>query len=277
MELGIFAKTFRRPSLEAMLDAVVDHGLRSIQLNLEEAGLPPLPDGIAPGDVDRVRRAADARGIRIAAVSGTFNMVHPDPAERARGTRRLGVLAAACGQLGTSVITLCTGTRDPDDMWRRHQDNDTPAAWRDLVAAMNAALVATDGANVTLAFEPEPGNVVRTARQGLDLIREVGSPRLGVVLDPANLFERFAPGEEGRLVALLEEAVALLGERIVLAHGKDRAGDGVVRPAGQGIVPWARFLELLRAAGYGGPLVLHGLDEREVPGAVAHLRGIVVN
>ena len=36
--------------------------------------------------------------------------------EKAGGT----VLANACGALGTGIITLCTGTRDPDDMWRHH-------------------------------------------------------------------------------------------------------------------------------------------------------------
>jgi sugar phosphate isomerase/epimerase len=269
MELGIFARTFRRPSLAVMLDAVAAHGLRCVQLNLEEAGLPPMPDGFAPADADRIRAAADARGIRIAAVSGTFNMIHPDPVERARGIARLGVLASVCGRLGTSVITLCTGTRDPDDIWRRHPENDTPAAWRDLVAAMEAALTVTEAQGVKLAFEPEPGNVVRTARQALDLIRELGSPRLGVVLDPANLF---AEDKAERLPAILDEAVDLLGERVFLAHAKDRGADWTVRPAGKGIVPWDRFFALLRAAGYDGAVVLHGLDEAEVGPAVAFLR-----
>jgi sugar phosphate isomerase/epimerase len=272
MELGIFSKTFARPSLEGVFDAVVAHGFRSVQFNLECAGLPPLPDLIEPEEADRIRRAAGARDIRIAAVSGTFNMIDPDRQKREKNLGRLGVLAAACERLGTTAITLCTGTRDPDDMWRRHPDNDSPAAWRDLAAAMTAAVNLTEGTDVSLAFEPEPGNVVQTVRQARDLIREVGSPRLGVVLDPANLFERFAPDEETQLPAILDEAVALLGDRVALAHGKDRGADGVVRPAGQGIVPWDRFLASLRDVGYDGPLVLHGLDEREVDAAVTFLR-----
>jgi sugar phosphate isomerase/epimerase len=69
------------------------------------------------------------RNLTMAAVSGTFNMIHPNPRKRRDGLRRLGVLAGACGQLGTSVITLCTGTRDPEDMWRSHPENDVPEAW----------------------------------------------------------------------------------------------------------------------------------------------------
>jgi len=64
----------------------------------------------------------------MAAISGTFNMCHPEQAERAKNLVRLRVLAGACRPLGVSVITLCTGSRDPQDMWRRHPDNDTPEA-----------------------------------------------------------------------------------------------------------------------------------------------------
>ena len=34
MELGIFARTFARPTVEATLDAVAAHGLRCVQFNL---------------------------------------------------------------------------------------------------------------------------------------------------------------------------------------------------------------------------------------------------
>lgn len=72
--------------------------------------------------------------------------------------------------------------------------------------------------------------------------------------------------------ALLDEAFSLLGERIVLAHAKDRAVDGTVVPAGTGIVPWPRYLDLLYDVGYTDPLILHGLEEADVGAAMAFLR-----
>jgi hypothetical protein len=36
----------------------------------------------------------------------------------------LRVTAGACKQLGVSRIHLCTGTRDRQNMWRRHPDKD---------------------------------------------------------------------------------------------------------------------------------------------------------
>ena len=48
MRLGIFAKTFSRPTVEGVFDAVREHGLNCVQFNMACAGLPSLPDHIAP-------------------------------------------------------------------------------------------------------------------------------------------------------------------------------------------------------------------------------------
>ena len=82
MQISIFAKTFARPTLAGILDVVKAHGLDSVQFNLSCAGLPTLPDAISPEEIANIRREMDAHGIEMAALSGTFNMIHPDPAQR---------------------------------------------------------------------------------------------------------------------------------------------------------------------------------------------------
>ena len=271
MRIGIFAKTFVRPTLGETLDAVARHGVRTVQFNLACAGVPSLPERIEPELAATIRLELAARGIDMAAVSGTFNMIHPDPEQRRAGLRRLRVLAAACRALGTSVITLSTGTRDPDDMWRRHPGNGTPEAWRDLSASLLEAVQIADEHDVTLAFEPEVTNVVDTAAKGRRLLDEVGSPRLKVVMDGANLFHA---GDLPRMREVLEEAFALLGRDVVLAHAKDlsRDVDAGHEAAGTGQLDYDLYLSLLRRADYRGPLILHGLTEAQVGSSVAFLR-----
>lgn len=273
MRLGIFAKTFSRSSFEDVLDAVVGHGLCEAQLNMSVAGLPPMPDEIAPALADRVREAAAERDVSLVAVSGTFNMIHPDPEVRRDGLRRLDVLAGACERLGASTVTLCTGTRDPQDMWRGHPDNATPEAWRDLLAAMQEALETAERRGVTLAFEPEVNNVVDSAEKGRRLLDEMRSPRLKVIMDAANLFDAGDPARRlSRSGKILNEAFDLLGGDIVLAHAKDVKGSGEMVAAGKGDLDYALYLKHLVAAGYEGPLVMHGLAEDEVDGSLAFLR-----
>lgn len=271
MRLGIFGKVYKRSTVDDVFAAVAAHGLTCVQFNMESAGLPSMPDEIEFETATRIRDASRAAGIEIIALSGTFNMIHPDPALRETGLRRLGILAGACAVIDTGIVTLCTGTRDPDDMWRRHPDNDTPEAWRDLIASMTAALAIAERHDVRLAIEPEPGNVVSTPEKGRQLLRELGSPRLGIVFDAANLVSE---GEEARLPDVLEPAFALLGEHILFAHAKDRAPGGEVVPAGQGAVPWERYIALLRQIDPDMRLVMHGLEEADVPGATAFLRTI---
>ena len=218
MQIEIFAKTFVRPSLAATLDAVVAHGIGCVQFNMECAGAPSMPSQISPTLIAEIRRAMDARQLRMAALSGTFNMIHPDIQQRQEGLARLRTLAATCHDLGTSVITLCTGTRDPDNMWRRHPENDTAGAWSDLIAVLGEALTIAEHHQVTLAFEPEVSNVVDSAAKGRRLLDELQSPFLKVVMDGANLFH---VGELPRMRAILDEAFALLGHDIVIAHAKD--------------------------------------------------------
>ena len=49
VRVGIFAKMFPRPSLGVTLDAVKAHGICCVQFNMSCAGLPTMPEEVAPG------------------------------------------------------------------------------------------------------------------------------------------------------------------------------------------------------------------------------------
>ena len=267
----LLATTFTTGTLEARLDAAKASGLACVQMSMACAGLPEMPDQIPAELPGRIRREASARGIAIASATGTFNMTHPDAEHRRAGLRRLRVLAESCREMGTSFIHICTGTRNPASMWRPHPDNGLPESWRDMSACVREATDIARQANVTLAFEPEMSNVVDSARKARRLLDEIGSPHLKVTIDPANLFHS---GELPRMKEILDEAFALLGKDMVLAHAKDldRDGEAGHKPAGHGVLDYDRYIALLRKYDYKGPLLLHSLTPAQVPGCVAFLR-----
>ncbi|CAN5733647.1 sugar phosphate isomerase/epimerase [soil metagenome] len=221
-----------------------------------------MPDEIGPATIDLIHRACRDRGVSIAALSGTFNMIHPDSDEREAGLRRLDVLAAAAASIDIPLISLCTGTRDRENMWRHHPDNSLRAAWNDLTASIHRAIEIAEIHNIRLGIEPEPGNVVSDSMKARKLLDEIGSDRVGIILDPANLLDG---ADAAQIETKLEDAFALVGSRIVSAHAKDRDLGGSIVPAGKGIVPWKDFLTRLSASGFSGPLLLHGLSEQDVP------------
>jgi len=76
------------------------------------------------------------------------------------------------------------------------------------------------------------------------------------------------------LKEILDEAFALVGKDVVLAHAKDldHDGDAGHKAAGQGKLDYDRYLSLLHSCRFPGPLLLHGLSEAQVSGCVAFLR-----
>jgi sugar phosphate isomerase/epimerase len=271
MRIGVLSKVFTCSSLEEVLDAIADHGLECMQFNLESAGLIPMPDKIRAGLPRRVREAAAARGIGIASIQGTFNMSHPDPEFRRDGLRRLQGIINICAELGTSVVAICIGTRNRENMWGHHPENNTPEAWRDMTSCVREALHMAADANVTLALEPEVTNLVDSAAKARRLLDEMNSPHLKITMDGANLFHS---GELARMAEVLDAAFDLVGRDIILAHAKDLSQDGEAghEAAGQGLLDYDRYLALLHRQGFDGPLLLHGLSEAQVPGCVAFLR-----
>lgn len=271
MQIGIFAKTFSRKAVDEVFDAVHNHGIACVQFNMACCGLPSMPDSIEPAIARGIAESARSHHIDIAAVSGTFNMIHPDPQQRRAGLRRLAALATAARDMGTSLITLCTGSRDPDNMWARHPDNDTPEAWTDLTACMSEALKIADDHDVQLGIEPEVSNTIDTAAKARRLLDEMDSPRLKIVMDAANLFHT---GELSRMGEILEEAFDMLGRDIAIAHAKDLSRDGEAGhdAAGTGVLDYPYYIRLLRRYQFNGPLILHSLTEAQVPACVAFLR-----
>lgn len=271
-QIGILlATTFTTGTLEARLDAAKANRLACVQMSMAAAGLPEMPDQIPAELPERIRRESSARGIAIASMTGTFNMTHPDKEHRRTGLRRLRVLAEVCPRIGTSFIHLCTGTRDPNNMWQYHPDNGSLEAWRDMAACVREAADIARQANVAVAFEPEVSNVVDSAKKARRLLDEIGSPHLKVTMDPANLFHA---GELPRMKEILDEAFALVGKDVVLCHAKDLDHDGEAghKPAGHGVLDYDRYMSLLRRYEFEGPILLHGLTVEQVPECLTFVR-----
>lgn len=110
--------------------------------------------------------------------------------------------------------------------------------------------------------------MINSAPLARRLLDELRSPNLKIVFDGANLLSAETLGKQHRV---LQEAVDLLGPDVVLAHAKDLAGSRHVA-AGRGEVDYGFYLMSLQKAGFKGPLILHGLGENEVEGAMAFLR-----
>lgn len=274
MQLGIFAKTFAGTDPALVLRAAKVAGYDCVQFNLACAGLPALPEVIADEAtvIARIAAAGRQEGVALMALSGTYNMAHPDPVRRRAGMKGLETVIRVAAGAGIGLVTLCTGTRHPTDQWAHDPGNADPTAWADMAAEIALALDLAEAHKVDLGIEPEQANIVTSTADARRLITEMGSSRLKIVFDPANLFERASRAEAREIIA---RSIAPAAGSIAMVHAKDRHADGRFAKAGQGVVDFADLLAQVRATGFDGPLVTHGLEAEEAPAVAQFLRGLL--
>jgi sugar phosphate isomerase/epimerase len=271
--LGLLSPEFPAVSLDANLDAIAATGATSVQFDLVSALGHTFPTELPENAFEVITEGFYRRQLTLAALSGTYNMIDPDPQARLVGAEGLDRLIAWAPGVGANLVTLCTGSRDAQSMWRSHPDNDSPEAWTDLIVQMERALQVAEKYDVTLGVEPEIANTINSVQKARRLLDEMRSPRLKIVMDGANIFQH---GQLPNMRKILDEAFDLLGSDIAMAHAKDLDKDGEAGhlAAGRGRLDYPYYLELLRASGFDGAIILHALQPAEAKDRLAFVRGV---
>jgi sugar phosphate isomerase/epimerase len=271
MTPGIFSRTYPSADFAEVLARAAADGFGALQLNLSSFGMESLPGRLDAAALRAGRALARQHGIGLAALSGTWNMAHPDPDYRAAMRPRFAMVLEAAALLEVRVVTLCTGSRHAANMWEAHPDNAGPEAWADLCGELAPALEQAAALGLALAVEPEPGNVVCDAAAARRLLDELAAPNLKIILDAANLI---GAGGLRRQAGILDEALDLLGPEVVLAHGKDIDRVGHVTCPGRGAIDLGLFAAGLRRRGFDGPLIGHGFAPEAAGDAARVLAGL---
>lgn len=228
--LGVFARCYPAGSPARIAEQAFEDGFSCVQLNLSALGRPTIPTGRELDDLDLGLISEEFRhaGAPVWGLSASYNMAHPDQDRARRRSADAARLIGRAAGLGIAAVTLCTGSRDPENMWRGHPDNSSQSAWSDFRRNLDTLLSAAADAGVVLGIEPEPGNVVSGTGAAERLIEELGddADRIGFILDPANLVSGSAPAEREQH---LRRTFSSLGPATVCVHAKD-------------VVPWAERL-----------------------------------
>lgn len=274
MEIGVFSKTYETSDLRDTYRRMTGQGIYHTQFNLANAGLATLPENIRDEDIEYIRKLTEEFGITIDAITGTFNMIDPDEEARRKGCSQLAVQCRIARELNIPMVTLCTGSKNPESKWKWHDDNLKRASWDDLMRSTEAVLKYAEDNHVYLGVETEASNIVNTPARARKYLDTVGSPWLKIIMDGANLF---CPRQVPDMKNVLSEAFDLLGGDIVLAHAKDFSLDGALSfvAAGQGILDFPYYIGLLKKSGYDGALIMHGLSEQQVPESMRFLEGML--
>lgn len=283
MRIGLCSTDFPRAhtALE-LFEKTASLGFECVQLafsSVSECGFSPddhieIPGSVSGEAIEAILGASRQTGVAVGAVNGTWNMAHPDPAVREEGVRRMDGFLAAVAALGCPIATLCSGTRSRAHLWHESDENRSDGAWADMLDSMRRAAALAEKHGVTLAIETEASNVIDTPEKARRILDEVGSDRLKMILDCANLFHRGEAHPENVRPAI-DRAMQYFGRDTVLAHGKDIEESDSIRfcGAGCGIVDFPYMVQSLRRAGFAGDMMLHGVaSESDMPGCLSFMK-----
>ena len=274
MKLGICTSDYPVQSLDSLCDSIEQVGFSQVQFSFETIGEEELPAIIKLDQIKQINRAFEARDLEMTAINGTFNAIDPDLNRREEGIKRFAVMAEACDSLNCKILTICTGTRNPQGMWQDHPDNASEQAWRDMIKTVYALAEIAEKHQIFLGVETEASNVVSTPKLARRLLDEINSPRLKIIMDCANLFHK-GKAVPDNVRPTISSAFDYLGHDIILAHGKDiYASEGIdFATPGKGILDYPYFLKLLEQYNYQGGMILHGCETPEdIPAAADFMR-----
>lgn len=202
-------------------------------------------------------------------------LIHPDPEEKERNIAYVAEQCEAAERVGCHAVTTHVGTKSTESPVAPHPDNWRIETWRESVASLTEILHRTEGMQVKLIIEAVNMTAMNNPRAHKQLMEDVGSDRLKVLLDPINMISL---RNYFRTTELINECFDLLGEDIIACHAKDT----YVIPnkmsayitevaAGKGLLDYELYLARLSRMEWPRPLLIEHLPYEEYDGAQQYI------
>lgn len=217
MNIGIRLHDTAHGTLEQRARAAREQGFTCVHLALSKTIGPELmaPAAATPGLAHSVRRML--AGLDIAVLGCYLNLTHPDGEAYREILRKYQAHVRLAAWMGAGVVGTETGAPNAEyryDPCRSH----TPEALEMFIRRLAPVVEYAESFGVTVAIEPVYTHIVycpQAARTVLDTLR---SDHLKIIFDPVNLLH---PDNIDRRDAVIQEAIDLLGEDVMVVHMKD--------------------------------------------------------
>ncbi len=246
--LAFSTNAYTNVSLAEACDRIAEAGYRGVEVLADVPHAYPATFEAHRGQ--RLKERLDALGLECVAVNANTAMGWFDPvpeeltfepslvsADGRRREARVELIEQAmtvAGMLGAPVLTITTGQPGPD------ADADAMREW--LLEGLDLVVTAAHRAGVELAIECEPGQFIERTADLVELLEEVGDPRLGANLD---IGHAWCLGEDPA------ESVRKLGPHLKHLHLEDIKGrEHYHLVPGQGDIDFGSVVRALEAVGY---------------------------
>ncbi len=218
MLIGLRAHDFGKLPVEELADKIRKYKISYIQLALSKAiaGIDDPAGILNPGLASYFKEVFYKRGIKISVLGCYLNYIHPDPKQRKKNINTFKEHIRFARDFGCSVVGTETGSMNAD--YSFSVENRGDKAFQMCYESLKELVGEAEKFGVLAGIEAVTTHVISTPKRMKQIIDEINSNNLQVILDPVNLLnlENYKKQDE-----IIRESFDLLSDKIVIIHAKD--------------------------------------------------------
>ncbi|NLO83434.1 MAG: sugar phosphate isomerase/epimerase [Clostridiales bacterium] len=251
MDIGVVSRSFPELTNEEIADLLSKNGFKWTELCFFARdskywvynGRSDI-SGLTDEESNRIVEAYRRKSVEVTSIGVFTNLLEPDDKELELNLKYFERHMEIASKNNVPYVATECGFIPGK---RGVQADTYESAFQRLLESVKWLTAKAEEYDVYIALEPCVLDVIPSAKRMLDFIYQVGSPRLKVLLDPANLIANSSE----------EDMFKYLAQHIAYFHGKDRkVNDTYGRVVGDGDIDWPLFLRLYHEHTEGIPFIL---------------------
>lgn len=218
MQLGIRLHDTKKLPFEERIKDVHDLGFACGHLALSKViNEFPTDDGaLTPGLAMYIKKVFAQNDVDIAVLGCYLNLANPNQEKLKKIQNRYMAHIRFASLLGCGVVGTETGA--PNETYTPVPECHSEEALATFIKNLRPVVRYAEQMGVIMAIEPVWKHIVYNPARARQVLTEIASPNLQVILDPVNLLDISNYGQQREIV---EEAIEILDEDIAMVHIKD--------------------------------------------------------
>lgn len=218
MQIGLRLHDAEKLPLEERLAVVKGQGFTCGHLALSKVldKKYAAPEALTPGYAMYLKNLFAQNGLDIAVLGCYLNLANPNPEKLNEIVEKYKAHIRFAAHLGCGVVGTETGA--PNEEYKHEPACHTEEALALFIKNLRPIVEYAEKMGVIFAIEPVWKHIVCNPVRAKRVLDEINSPNLQIILDPVNLLD--ISNYENQ-VAIVEEAIELLGKDVAVVHIKD--------------------------------------------------------
>lgn len=233
MQLGIRLHDTKKLPLEGRIEDVKNLGFKCGHLALGKVidEFPTTDEAMTPGLAMYVKDVFAKNNVHIAVLGCYLNLADPNEEQLAKTVHRYMAHIRFASWLGCGVVGTETGC--PNETYTHVPECHNEESLQLFIKNLRPIVEYAEKMGVVIAIEPVWKHIVCNPKRARQVLDAINSPNLQIILDPVNLLDISNYQDQ---VAIVDEAIELLGEDVAMVHIKDfKVEDGKMISVGAGL------------------------------------------